>query len=79
MKVSSGITSTVIVSAGRSRSTRVRARSSTKAPSSRFSSTEVIGYDLNARRAAMRNDSNSRPSIRRAITAFIASGVEGTR
>ena len=57
----------------------MRARPRTKAPSSRLSSTDVSGYDLNARRAVIRNDSNSRPSISRATTAFMASTVELTR
>ena len=38
-------------------------RSSTRAPRARLSSTEVIGNVLKARRAVIRNDRNSRPSI----------------
>jgi len=68
-----------MVSSGWCRSTRVGARPRTKAPSSRFSSTLVSGYVLNARRALIRNDAKFRPSISRAIVAFIWSTVDVTR
>ena len=57
----------------------VGTRSSTKAPSARFSSTLDIGYVLNARRALMRKDANWRPSTRRPITLFMASRVAEVR